>query len=224
MREHTFELLPYGRVRRSYDIAPSKAGEGILEAMLRTGSGGDRVRIGLPVIPFGEPWSHVDRRDLRDQLDFNANVEGPVVSGSERYEVVVESGVGAEILDGLYFLMGYPYGCLEQNLNRFVPALLLSKAFKDAGRPAPLSQDVLQALVKAGVLQLRAYQLDDGTFAYWPGGTTQPWVTAMALETLLWVRNSGFAVEQSFLASAIQGNVNLLNQAGLRSGGRTVRK
>lgn len=213
MAEHTFRLAPFGRERRTYWLEAKRAGAATIESSLATDAGGDRLRVGLPVIAFGEPWTHAERRELIDELDFPVSIEGPVVAGSENYQVVVEAGAAAEILEGLNFLMGYPYGCLEQVLNRFYPALLLSGALESAGRPAPVRREILSALVESGILQMQGYQGADGTFGYWPGKGGHPWVTAMALEALQAARAAGFRVDGQLMEGAVNGARRLLDDA-----------
>ena len=206
MSQHSFTLPGHGRVRKGWAVTAERAGVSTLEASMQTPRGGDRMKVLLKVIPFGAPWVHVDRRDIADRLDYQVDVPAGAVPGSQSYEVVVEAGMEAEILEGLNYLAGYPYGCLEQSLNRFVPAMMLTKALEDAGRPPAQSREILEAMVTQGLLSLRGYMRDDGTFAYWPGGPAHPWVTAQALETLIAARSFGHTVDPSMVQAAINGN------------------
>ena len=37
------------------------------------------------------------------------------------------------MLDALPYLVGYPYGCTEQTLSRFLPSAIVAKTLADAG-------------------------------------------------------------------------------------------
>ena len=201
MTETSFELGPYGVARRNWRFRARGAGLGTFEANALSSKASDAVKRGLPVLAFGQRWVFADTMELVDEAAFRFNLDHEPVSGSQNYSVIVQAGMEADVLDGVRYLVGYPYGCLEQSLNRFLPAMLLAEARSRAGLPPLLDRARLAELVKTGIVRLAAYQRNDGGFSYWPKGASDPWVTAMCLETLLRVRDHRHVVPSALLSS-----------------------
>jgi len=53
--------------------------------------------------------------------------------GQTKLTLRVSPTLAGAMLDALPYLLDYPYGCTEQTLSRFVPAVLTRKALQDAG-------------------------------------------------------------------------------------------
>lgn len=54
-------------------------------------------------------------------------------AGSAALLVTVQPGLASTMLDALPYLADYPYGCIEQTMSRFLPAVLVSRALQDSG-------------------------------------------------------------------------------------------
>jgi alpha-2-macroglobulin len=109
----------------------------------------------------------------------------------------------ANLAKELSHLIGYPHGCIEQTVSKAFPqiylrdiAALLAPEILSTGSPAYF---VNEAITRVGTMQLA-----DGTFAYWPGGTTSnPWSTVYTTHFLLECRRAGYAVPEMMLSSAL---------------------
>jgi len=128
------------------------------------------------------------------------------------------------MLQALPYLVDYPYGCTEQTLSRFVPALVVRKALRELGY-AP--EDVNQAIAdelgyafdpeepEAGITELntviqqslqRLYdsQLTDGSWPWMPGGDSDLYMTGYAVWALTLAQQCGVEVESKRLDQATQ--------------------
>lgn len=203
-----------GRHGHPVDLQARAAGVATVTASALSQAGSDAVEASVSVIPFGEPWRHVDVREIVDRCDFTVAVPDGAVAGSQIYRVVVQAGVGADVLEGVEFCSGYPYGCVEQTVNRFLPSLILARALANAGRPPIVDADRLKEQVERGITRLFAFQNDDGGFGYWPGGGSSPWTTALVLEALVHARDAGYAIPPAMLQFAQAGALALLKSTG----------
>ena len=52
---------------------------------------------------------------------------------STRLSVQVTPSLAVTMLDALPYLIDYPYGCTEQTLSRFLPAVIVTKTLMDQG-------------------------------------------------------------------------------------------
>ncbi|MEQ8301790.1 MAG: MG2 domain-containing protein [Cyclobacteriaceae bacterium] len=96
----------------------------------------------------------------------------------------------------LKYLMGYPYGCIEQTTSSVFPQLYLDqiKVLTDAEKTK------IQSNVTAGIERLKLFVNRDGGFAYWPGGeNSDSWATTYAGHFLLEAKNKGYFVPNDML-------------------------
>ncbi len=81
------------------------------------------------------------------------------------------------------FLAEYPYGCVEQTLNKFLPAIeiwyLDNKKF-----PSIPIDPKLPEKVKEGIKRLEEMQNDDGTWGWWSGDAGNEYLTGYVMAGL----------------------------------------
>jgi hypothetical protein len=113
------------------------------------------------------------------------------------------SSLGPIDLGGrLDYLIGYPHGCLEQVTSRAFPQLYLP----DLVTLAPPELEKVQGYVRAAIERLRAFQLGDGGFAYWPGTRqAHEWASVYAAHFMIEASQRGYAVRPDVLADTLYG-------------------
>lgn len=89
----------------------------------------------------------------------------------------------------LEYVVGYPYGCVEQTTSRLLPMYLLRKAAVLA--KATLPQDsTTDEYIRAGISRLFSMQIQSGALGFWPGANEPyPYGSAYALHFLTLVKN-----------------------------------
>jgi uncharacterized protein YfaS (alpha-2-macroglobulin family) len=102
------------------------------------------------------------------------------------------------------YLVGYPYGCVEQTASSLLPLLRLPSIVEF------LDPDFARSVnwtdrVRSGIGRLIAMQTPSGGFAFWPGGTEpDPWASIYATFVLLVARQAGYPVPTSTLEDALR--------------------
>lgn len=115
----------------------------------------------------------------------------------------------------LEYLVRYPHGCIEQITSGAFPQLYLPSIVECDGN---MLQDI-DRNVKSVLSRLGSYQLSDGAFAYWSGGTSaSEWGTAYATHFMTEAAKHGYGVDRTMLDRALgylRGNQsdNYLTQA-----------
>ncbi len=96
----------------------------------------------------------------------------------------------------LDYLLRYPHGCIEQITSGAFPQL-----YADLLTPLSKGQQEKAARNITSVIErLRRYQQPDGSFAYWPGGTSvNAWSNTYAGHFLLEASAKGYAVSPNML-------------------------
>ena len=107
----------------------------------------------------------------------------------------------ADLTRRMEYLVRYPHGCIEQITSGAFPQLYL---------PAVMECDVrtLQDIdrnVKSVLSRLGGYQLYNGSFAYWSGGSnSSEWGTAYAAHFLTEAAKYGYAIDRPMLDRALK--------------------
>ncbi|HEY5914651.1 MAG TPA: alpha-2-macroglobulin, partial [Verrucomicrobiae bacterium] len=145
--------------------------------------------------------------------------------GSTSLTVQVTPSMAVTMLDALPYLIDYPYGCTEQTMSRFLPAVITAKTLKDLGlQPEDIMSRVfggieqtnaaathprgkkdlaeLDKIVKAGLDRLYDFQHGDGGWGWWKDGDSDHWMTAYVLWGLSLTRDAGTQVKQDVLERA----------------------
>jgi uncharacterized protein YfaS (alpha-2-macroglobulin family) len=108
--------------------------------------------------------------------------------------VLDRTGLG-RVSEGFSYLVGYPYGCLEQTTSKVVPLVALSELM-DAGALGGVEQkgaeDRIRGFVRAGIAKILRHQNDDGGFGLWIGAESELHYTAYALWGLEIARRGGY--------------------------------
>jgi uncharacterized protein YfaS (alpha-2-macroglobulin family) len=150
-------------------------------------------------------------------------------SGTRLKDAVIEVELAPSALAAvervLPHLVEFPYGCTEQTMSRFLPALAARAASarlsvpqdallaKSAG--APLDAARLARVVDAGRERLMFLQRDDGGWGWWEEGGSDAFMTAWVLEGLAEAKSLGVVVDDARIASGADVLIAMLARAPL---------
>ena len=136
--------------------------------------------------------------------------------GTGRTSVSVSRSPAMQFGRELSFLLGYPYGCLEQTISKAFPQLYFADLTRSIGAANTYfvragDSDLNPATnVRAALQRIEAGQLYNGSFAMWPGQAdassataADNWTTAYALHFLTEAQQAGYEVPGATLSKAI---------------------
>lgn len=145
---------------------------------LKTGTSGDAAKIKMAVIAGNLRDGFEEKVPLREfgveKTDsFALYLEGEKQEISRTFSpngkvnptditLRFSPGYGAALRQSLSYLAGYPYGCIEQTMSRFMPLL----AAKKAGFISPGLKAELPAMVETGLEKISQNQNLDGGFSW----------------------------------------------------------
>ena len=153
--------------------------------------------------------------------------------GTTSLTVQVTPSLAVTMLDALPYLIDYPYGCTEQTMSRFLPAVITAKTLSDLG----LSRDIvasrlfggmerqasqptdpnsslprdaylarLDDVVNQSLARLYDFQHSDGGWTWWKGDLATPsdhFMTAYVVWGLTLARDAGIAVKDDVLKRGV---------------------
>lgn len=192
-------------------------GEAKLKAEALTNEESDAVEIKVPILPDGikkiEPVTADYSEDGTKTLIFN--IPPKVDIRTARLSFSVAPSLAGTILKALDDLAGYPYGCVEQTMSRFLPTIIAERTFKEIG--APLNSKTIKELpemVSAGLKRLYNFQHADGGWGWWTNDQTNPYMTAYVIYGMSLAEEAGYKVDSTIYHKGINNLISQINNYG----------
>jgi hypothetical protein len=208
---------PNGEARADWVINITEAGEAKLKVSARGGKLADAMEKTFTVYAHGIEKFLAKSGKLRGKEAVVTLDLPPRKPESTTLTVQVTPSMAVTMLDALPYLADYPYGCTEQTMSRFLPAVITAKTLKDLGLSAdvvagklfggiekefadkthpkgPRDLAKLDAMVKAGLDRLYDFQHNDGGWGWWKIGDSDNYMTAYVVWGLVQARLAGIEV------------------------------
>jgi len=153
-------VVPAGAERLvNWPLPASAMGEVTFLAKANTpGMAEDAEERKLQVLAYGVPWRDGFGGVGTDPAERILNLPEDAVPGTVKLVVLAPKSVAGDLLAGIGELRRFPYGCTEQTVNRFYPALEVAKAFRELGMDRSGELVHLDRIVRAGALRLTYLQ------------------------------------------------------------------
>jgi len=167
-----------------FDV-PQSAEEGMLEYEIGAVSGdeGDKMVDAIPVRARAFV-KNMGRAGIVSKEQTGFSYEAPVES---EIEITLSAALEEELLAALEYLLGYPYGCTEQTVSSFLPALAyIDVVQKGGGVPEESDSPVFEKIndiTKKAKQRLYAFQQHDGGWGWWRNGNSDAFMTAYVMYT-----------------------------------------
>lgn len=208
-------LKAHGSLRRDLTVEAANAGTASLKFMARGDEGKDALELELPVLPRALQRERTAGLDLLENRgETSLNLPDSALAGSGTLTVQFAPTLADSLLPALEQLLRFPYGCVEQTISRFVPLVHARKVLQQQGRtlPAEMEQQLPDLLAK-GLKRLAELQQDEGGWGWWKQGPVRPEMTALAMQGLAVIKQSGTAVDQQMLNQGIEALQKLLTES-----------
>src|SRR5690348_7870620 len=145
---------------------------------------------------------------------------------STKLTVQIAPSLATTMLDALPYLIDYPYGCTEQTMSRFLPAVITAKTLRDLGlKPETAMNKMfggieeatadathpkgrhdlkeLDAMTKQSLARLYDFQHSDGGWGWWKQGESDHFMTAYVIWGMTLARQAGIDVKSDVLERAV---------------------
>jgi alpha-2-macroglobulin len=128
--ENTIDVPAGGEQRVDWRVKVVREGEAVMRMLALTDEESDAVQMKIPVYVHGmlkmDSYSGSLRAGDR-QSAFEVKVPQERRAEQTRLEVRYSPTLAGAMVDALPYLIDYPYGCTEQTLNRFLPAVITQR-------------------------------------------------------------------------------------------------
>lgn len=148
-------------------------------------------------------------------------IPGNWFKGTEKSQLTVGAYPAIKLSASLDYLLGYPYGCVEQTTSRLFPLLYLPELVR-LRAPENADQIDVRHFIEYGIYRLYSMQTYRGGLAYWPGGSREyDFGSVYAADFLLEAQQAGYPVSENRLNSLLKYLERTLNN-GLTDENRGV--
>ena len=229
VRSRQIDLAAKSERRVDWRVRVKAAGQAtvFMEALSKEES--DAVEMSFPVYPYGidKVVTHTLVTENRSTRAIPVELPAQRGEGSAELEVTLSPSIAGVVLDSLPYLVEYPYGCTEQTMSRFLPAVMVARTLRDVGisledvakkRVDLANKNALSArniepvydgvrldeIVAAGLKRLLSMQNTDGGFGWWRADRSSLHLTSYVLYGLSEAKRSGVAVPDRAIIRAAQ--------------------
>ncbi|MEK6796869.1 MAG: MG2 domain-containing protein, partial [Spirochaetota bacterium] len=193
------DRLPTGVDKRfDWKVTADKPGraEFVLKAL--TDEESDAMKLSIPILPHG-----LQRRIVSSEVlsggSISRTLELPDSALRDTAELTVNASgsIAAAMFASLDYLIGYPYGCVEQTMSRFLPNVIVAQSVKRLKLPEPEIFKKLPDMMEKGLTRLYDLQHGDGGWGWWNNDETHAYMTAYVMYGLSLTREAGYQLNEN---------------------------
>ena len=113
--------------------------------------------------------------------------------------VDLSRSIAGSLTDGLDYLTGFPYGCVEQTMSKALPNAVVGRAFHQLGVGDPAVFAALEPKIQASIQRLYGFQHSDGGWGWWTTDPTHDYQTAWVVFGLTMTADAGYEVDPAVI-------------------------
>ncbi|QQS36375.1 MAG: hypothetical protein IPM56_19410 [Ignavibacteriales bacterium] len=211
---YEIEINKNSELRIDWNIKVTEPiGNAILIAEALTNEESDAVKLTVPVLPEGIKQIKPLVFDFNDEYkdaEYEFTIPENVDLRTAKFSFNINPSLSGTLLSALNDLAGYPYGCVEQTMSRFLPTLVVANTFKALN--VQIKSELLKELpkmVESGLKRLYSFQHSDGGWGWWTNDQTHPYMTAYVVYGLSLAKQAGFYIKDDVIE---KGLMNLKSQ------------
>lgn len=204
-----------GTLRRDITVMPQNAGQAVLRFSGKGAEGGDSLELAIPV-----QHRSLQREELAgistkgSSGETTLNLPPDAEAGSGVITATFSPGIASSLTPALERLISFPYGCTEQTLSRFLPAVYAARLLgENSGVLTPETAKKLPMILSEGLRRLGELQHTDGGWGWWKGDNTKAEITAMVMTGVAAARRSGLVVDDTMLKRGLKSLEEQIRQA-----------
>lgn len=218
--------IPAGEERRiDWKVNAPVAGQALLTVRALTDEESDAMELPVPVLPAGMrvgTGASVELSAQSDSKTMTLELPPGTDTASSLMTITMTPSLAGALLGSLDELIGYPYGCVEQTMSRFLPTIAVADALSKTGAPFDSTKRAkIPSMVDRGFTKLYGMQHNDGGWGWWENDETDPFMTAWVVFGMTIAKEADFVPR----ANAYEAGVNALRsqiESGTRKKGQKL--
>ncbi|HEX5889351.1 MAG TPA: alpha-2-macroglobulin family protein, partial [Pyrinomonadaceae bacterium] len=220
------EVKANSEARVDWRVDVTHASEARLKVEARGGQYADAMEKRFTIFEHGiEKFVSRSGKLRGDSVAIKLDIPKERRADSTHLTVQIAPSMATTMLDALPYLIDYPYGCTEQTMSRFLPAVITAKTLRDLGlKPETAMHKIfggieeasaaathpsgrrdlkeLERMTKAGLERLYDFQHSDGGWGWWKQGESDHFMTAYVIWGMTLARQAGVEVKPDVVERA----------------------
>ncbi len=197
----TISVAPHSESSTAWPLRATTPGAAELTLTAHAGAESDAMQLPLPILEDGlqQHTASFGRLAADSRVtSFSLALPSPLDPSRTHVSVQLSPNHALTLLDALPYLIDFPYGCVEQTMSRFLPAVVVRQTLTDLGLdPAAVERrilaretaadrarrektaglDSIDEVVRQSLARLdKAHQWHG--YGWWPGASPDLWMTA----------------------------------------------
>ena len=195
-----------GTLREDMPVRADASGEALLRMRALAGDRGDAMELTLPVFPRGMKRVSEGNIVLREASgETSVSLPADALSEGALLKLSVSPTLAHSLNASLKELIDFPYGCVEQTMSRFLPAVRVKQIIgSDRFSLEPEIAARLDRVLEEGLLRLYDFQHEDGGWGWWKEDPTDSHMTAHVMYGLALARKAGVPVRDASFERGIK--------------------
>jgi hypothetical protein len=200
----TFSLLPDEMRMLTWSVTAQEAGEAEVTITASVENAvGDAILLPISIRPLSIPDVYTQAGEFTG--DMAATLVRPVNTLEQSsVEIRLSRSIAGTVLEGLAYLTGYPYGCVEQTMSKALPNAVVGRALNRLGVSDPALEAKLPGLISMGLQKLYGMQHGDGGWGWWYDDDTNDYQTAWVVFGLALTTDAGYEVSPSVIENGAE--------------------
>lgn len=215
------EIPKEKELRIDWKIKVTEPGkEVIFKATAETNEESDGIEKKVPLKPYGVEMVESDALSLQkksDEAKTNIKIPKNIEMRNATLTLKFAPSLAGTIFGALDELVAYPYGCVEQTMSRFLPAIVVANTLNKIDvKVKSKTMTELPKVINAGLRKLYDYQHSDGGWGWWQNDQTNPYMTAYVMYGLSLSKSSDIAIENEIYEKGMQSLKNQIFNTEVR--------
>lgn len=193
------DKLPSGVDKRfDWKVIADKPGRAEFTLKALTDEESDAMKLSIPILAHGLPRRVISSEVLTGGgITRTVDLPASAIRDTAELAVNASGSIAAAMFASLDYLIGYPYGCVEQTMSRFLPNVIVAQSVKRLKLPEPEIFKKLPDMMDKGLTRLYDLQHSDGGWGWWNNDETHPYMTAYVMYGLSLTREAGYQINEN---------------------------
>jgi hypothetical protein len=135
-------------------------------------------------------------------------------SGKFNGVLSISSDILGMLVDSIEQLVGYPYGCVEQTMSKFLPTIIYKKLLRKSQRDfvVSMASEEIDKMIESSLKRLYSFQHSDGGWGWWKNDDTSSFMTAYVLHGFHIAIKEGYKINEDVLKEGLNALKKLLTE------------
>jgi uncharacterized protein YfaS (alpha-2-macroglobulin family) len=184
-------------------LAENAIGEGSINVVVDNSNEKFTEKTDITIRPSTSLLKNTQAGMIKGNTSQTVKADANYIPSSVSAKLIVSQNPMTQFTKQLNYLVGYPYGCLEQTTSKAFPQLYYSELVKNVKDAQATSSDP-QYFVQEAIRKIASMQIYNGSFSYWPGGVVENWwATVYATHFLFECKKAGYDVSDDMLSNCM---------------------